>query len=317
MKRAGYRWEPRRSGDLKIGIWRKRWRTTTSARRFVLIPGFGDTPLSWTFVLPLLSPALRSRYDELILVDFPGFGGFLAGEKAYHSFDLLRDSLFDTLDSLRPTTILGHSLGGAFAALYAAECGEGVRPAKQQSGLKNPYTGPENLILVTPSGVFPSDVERDELSRIFLQAAEAKEKGLETVRPHMFAKEPFWFPIFASEFSHFFASSEIAQFIASFKSPDILSERASKINARTWFIWGDKDTLIPPSCMPVWIDKIGPKAQGILLKNVGHSPQIEATASLAAVLNGILIENEKLSQVLHHSLSSRFWTHYKRPAISS
>jgi pimeloyl-ACP methyl ester carboxylesterase len=317
MKQAGYRWEPRRAGDLKIGVWRKRWRTTTSARRFVFIPGFGDTPLSWGFVLPLLSPVLRKRYDEIVLVDFPGFGGFLSSEKPYHSVDLMTEALFDTLDSLRPTTILGHSLGGAFAALYAADCGAGLRPTKQQAGLKSPYAGPDTLILVTPSGVFPSDEERDELTRKFTQAVEAKMDGIEKVRPHMFAKEPFWFRFFAGEFSKFFATTEIEQFIASFKTPDILRDKASHIRCKVWLIWGDKDTLIPPTCLPAWLEKLDDRAQGILLKNVGHSPQIEATTTLATILNAILSEDGKFSQILKYPLASRWWTLYKPTPVTT
>src|SRR5690348_14855807 len=104
MRRAGYRWEIRRGGELKLGLWRKTWRTGASSgsspRRLVLIAGFGDSPLSWMFVLLLLRPAVRRSFDEVVLVDFPGFPGFLSREPACPSMELLKNTLFDVLDSL-------------------------------------------------------------------------------------------------------------------------------------------------------------------------------------------------------------------------
>src|SRR4051812_14911606 len=78
MRRAGYRWEPRRSGELQLGLWRKEWKRASgikshAPKRFVLVPGFGDTPMSWLLILGLLRPILRKNFDEIVMVDFPGY----------------------------------------------------------------------------------------------------------------------------------------------------------------------------------------------------------------------------------------------------
>src|SRR4051812_45546883 len=71
----GYRLDLRHQGDLKLGLWRKQLRKTASSagasksatpRRLVVLPGFGDTPLSWMGVLALLQPVLRRRFDEVV-----------------------------------------------------------------------------------------------------------------------------------------------------------------------------------------------------------------------------------------------------------
>src|SRR5437868_6655235 len=102
LRAAGFRWELRRTGDLKIGLWRKSWKKNGAPKRLILVPGFGDTPLTWLPIVASLTPLLKRRYDELVIFDFPGFSGFLSNEKFFHSIDLLRDAVGDIFDSLKP-----------------------------------------------------------------------------------------------------------------------------------------------------------------------------------------------------------------------
>src|SRR5687768_11126224 len=81
---AGYKLELRRNGDLKLGLWRKSFerksvkvegvktRKKGTPRRLVIIPGFGDSPMSWLPSMALMRPVLRHKYDEIIFFDFPG-----------------------------------------------------------------------------------------------------------------------------------------------------------------------------------------------------------------------------------------------------
>src|SRR5947209_7439570 len=73
LKKAGYQFEVRRSGESKIGLWRKHFRPTPvrGTKRFVLLPGWGDSPLSWLTVLSLLYSDLRKHYDEIVVFDYP------------------------------------------------------------------------------------------------------------------------------------------------------------------------------------------------------------------------------------------------------
>ena len=116
FKARGFKWEVRRAGEMQLGYWKMKLHGRNPnrpyPRRFVLIPGFGDTPLSWYPVTALLRPWLMQHYDEVILFDFPGFGGFLSKERSFPTMDKLISATADALDSLKPAALMGHSLGG-------------------------------------------------------------------------------------------------------------------------------------------------------------------------------------------------------------
>lgn len=304
LKASRYQWEIRRSGELKLGYWRKILKPRDTKKpypkRFVLIPGFGDTPLSWQGVMVLLQPILKnSCYDEIILIDFPGFGGFLARERAFPSMDLMMAMLNDTLDSLKPHTLLGHSLGGWLAAHYAAECGSGARPLSNKLN----YSGPETLLLSSPSGIFTDQKTRDDCQAIFMSAMK---EGFSVLRPHVFAKEPAWFSLVAPYYSKFFLREDIHQFMNSFRDDHVANRFADQITAKSWLIWGENDTLIPVKCAQAWTKHLNQGArsdhQVVVLKGVGHSPQLETPAITAAVMGQIV------SGRVPHRIGNRWWT---------
>lgn len=308
MRRAGYTWEERRTGELKIGLWRKSWRQSSTPRRLVLIPGFGDTPLSWLLVLGFLRNTVRRNFDEIVLFDFPGYAGFLSHERAFHSVELLKNSLFDILDSLRPHALLGHSLGGWLSALYATECAQKQRPKLQPTGPGEPYSGPVQLILVDSSGVFVDENESRELQNKFKAAIADGEKGFDRIREYAFARAPFWLKMFRPQIARFFTSEEIAQFVDSFEAHHLLTEQSiGEIRAQVWLIWGEKDTLIPPTNLPIWLKKLNgeeKRCRAVLIKNSGHSPQIEAPGTLAIVLSQVF---QGQNHHLNAPMARRWW----------
>ena len=287
FKRAGFEWELRQKGEAKIGLWRKKIRTRDRGvevpKRLVVIPGFGDTPLSWLVPVLMSIPAIRADYDEVIFFDFPGFSGFLSREKCFSSMDALLEMASDTLDSLKPYAILGHSLGGWVASHYAGKCGERTRPL----GNQKIYSGPEILVVADPSGVFDGPESEAEWEEKFTRVMDI---GFEELRPHVFSKEPFWFPFLASEYIRFISKPDVLDFMRTFRKDHATNDLVTKIRAKTWVIWGDLDTLCPTRWIYQWL-KILPsesRPQGILLKKVGHSPQIECPALTALVLAEIL-----------------------------
>lgn len=304
LRKAGYRLEPRRSGELQLGLWRKSLKPAAPTRRIVLVPGFGDTPLSWLVVLAVLGPTLRRNFSEIVLVDFPGYSGALAGKRPFHSMDLLTRSFFDAMDSLCPDTLIGHSLGGWLTALYAARRNGGEASSR--------IPGPRHIVLIDPSGVFEDERERDELLRKFQAATREAERGIEVLRPYLFAREPFWFRFFTAEVSRFFTMNEISQFIGSFKQEHMLDAHLSRIRARVWLIWGEKDTLVPPRSLPTWLRRLNhchSPCQAVMLKGSGHSPQIERPLVLSAVLSRIIGAAAKGEQPrrLDSALTRRWW----------
>lgn len=333
LRQAGYRLEPRRSGELQLGLWRKSWNRhpgprpwrpdlpaagssarfrTASPRRLVLVPGFGDTPLSWLCVLAVLRPIVRRNFDEIILVDFPGYSGALSGKRPFHSMDALTRSFFDAMDSLRPDTLIGHSLGGWLTALYASRRGKEPVAGEPAEGAEGQPPSPRHIVLIDPSGVFGDESDRDELLRKFQAATREADRGIEVLRPHLFGREPFWFRFLATELSRFFTLHEISQFIGSFRQEHMLEAQLTRIQARVWLIWGEKDTLVPPRSLPIWLRELNhcrPICKAVMLRSAGHSPQIERPFVLSAVLSRIIAAAARGEepQLLNSPLTRRWW----------
>ena len=310
LEQVGFRWELRRAGDLKIGLWRKKFKTRplaplVSLRRIVLIPGFGDSSLSWFGVISALIPVLRKEHDELVLFEFPGFLGFLAKEKSFDSMEHLSTRVYEILDTLGPRTLIGHSLGGWLAALYAADCGSGARTS---------MSGPDKLILINPGGVITDELGgrnlKESLREVF---GSDPEKGVQLWRKLIFGKEPLWFPVFASEMRRFLTRRETREFIESVGDEYLLMEKLANIRAEVRFVWGELDALFPPELAEVWIKHLTiqreeqhlSKPFALIIRGVGHSPHIESavktTAALARVMgNGTATEPRG-------KLSARWW----------
>jgi len=297
----GFRWELRRNGELKLGLWRKSWlknKRKANPKRLLFFPGFGDTPLSWLTVFLLAWPAIKSKYDEVVLVTFPGFAGFLENEKSFHSMDLLIKATLDVCDELRPHTIMGHSMGGFLAAHYAAACGAGER-----GNTKKNYHGPDLVILVDSSGAAESESERENLEKVLHSIGR---EGFKVLRPHAFAKEPFWFRLVSRDFAKCFEFEEVSQLALSFRPDHWVQSKLHKIRSKVWVIWGEKDTLLPSNHVSVWLEALQSgenpnSSKGVLLKNLGHSPQIENPTVTAAVLSQILLGRDP------HAIGKRWW----------
>ncbi len=285
----GFQWELHRNGDQKLGYWKIQFREKAAGRsypkRFVLIPGFGDTALSWQAQVLMLQPIFRQEFDELILIDLPGFGGFLSSERAFASVDLMLSAVGDALDYLKPHTLLGHSLGGWLASSYASLCGQAKRPIANRLN----YSGPESLILVNPSGVYSEDRVKEELAIIFKAAVKS---GFLQLKPHLFLHEPFWFRYIEDHFRRLYQREDIAQLLESAKSEHDLKMSVGQIQSEIWMIWGEKDSLIPSSCLDAWLSCLNPalkdRHHAVVLKSVGHCPQLEAPWATSAVMGQIL-----------------------------
>ena len=300
FKAAGYKWELRRSGELELGLWRIKLRSgkKSNPKRFVLVPGFGDSSFSWLAVLGMIRPVLSRKYDEVVLIDFPGYAGFQHTKSAFPTMDLLLSALGDCLDSLKPHTIMAHSLGGWLTASYAASCGEGTRATTRH------YRGPEVIILADPSGAFGSDEERKVFGELFLNTVV---HGFESIRGKLFTKEPLWFPLVVREAGHFLTLPEISTFLHSVRDDHVVQERLKHIRARVWLLWGEDDILVPSHWHKAWLAalKSAPTdqllASAVLIRGAGHSVQIEKPAVVAAAVAQMLLGRTP------HDLGKRWW----------
>lgn len=275
FEKLGIEFEVRHFGESRLGLLRwplRKLAAGTRARRLVVAPGFGDTPLSWWSVLAALKPVLRREIDEVVLIDYPGYSGFLHNEAAFDSMSELMRVFGEVLDTLKPSIILGHSLGGWLAADYAAARPEIVK----------------KLILVDPGGLVVNEKDRLNYRDLF---AGAIESGSDHLLPHVFAKAPILLPFFAEEFFHFLKSDESRAFVQSFGDEHLLNDKVAKIQAETVILWGERDTLTPVKWIHQWLERLPadrPKS-GILINGSGHSPQIEKPGILIALLTQIFL----------------------------
>ncbi len=271
----GSRFEVRHFGESRIGLLRwplRKVQAGKPVRRLVFVPGFGDTPLSWWTILAGMKPILRRKVDEIVLVDFPGYSGFLHDEAAFDSMDELLRVFREVVQSLRPEILVGHSLGGWLAADFAVEHGDGLK----------------ELILVDPGGVVESEEDKAAYRRIFSAAVD---DDVDEMLTHCFAKAPVWLPFFQEEFMSFLKAEEVRSFVASFEDRHLLNDRIGKVRAATTVIWGEKDTMTPAKWIELWTRLLPKEVQrgGVLVLGSGHSPQVERPGVMIALLTQIFL----------------------------
>ncbi|GAB4206739.1 MAG: alpha/beta hydrolase [Tibeticola sp.] len=112
----------------------------------VLVHGWMDVAASWQFMVDALSPSfLRGR--RIFAPDWRGFGHTAAPPGTDHFVfpDYLGDldALLDTLVGAQPVDLIGHSMGGNVAMMYAGVRPQRIRRLVNLEGFGLPATQPE------------------------------------------------------------------------------------------------------------------------------------------------------------------------------
>lgn len=105
-----------------------------------LLHGWGDTGETWQFVVDCFGPQ-----RSWIAVDLRGFGRTQWPEDGYWFADYLADldALLDDVAPGTPVDLIGHSMGGNIAMLYAGVRPERVRNLVSLEGFGMPPTTPD------------------------------------------------------------------------------------------------------------------------------------------------------------------------------
>jgi pimeloyl-ACP methyl ester carboxylesterase len=113
------------------------------ARTVVLVHGYMDAAGTWDRV----APALAATGRRVVALDMRGFGdGARASRGSYYHFADYVFDLADVVDALSPddpVELVGHSMGGTVATLFAGSYPERVARLANLEGLGPPDTPPE------------------------------------------------------------------------------------------------------------------------------------------------------------------------------
>ncbi|QDQ28835.1 alpha/beta hydrolase [Chitinimonas arctica] len=124
--------------EYRIRRWGRR-----GGRPLLLLHGWMDCAATFQFMIDA-APAELLEYD-LIAPDWRGFGASAWAAEGYYFPDYLADldALLDQLAPERPVDLLGHSMGGMVASLYAGIRPERVARLVSLEGFGLPRTTPE------------------------------------------------------------------------------------------------------------------------------------------------------------------------------
>ncbi len=291
LKLRGFRFLRHSYGDRAITTWRLNLRPATHAnkhpKRLMIIPGFGDTPMSWLPVLTLLNlqRAFRdAHYDELVIVELPGYLGALESERAIESGSALHQAVGQLIDELSPHTLIGQSMGGFLTAHYASHAQVPEHPNSLQK-----------IILLCPSGLAISPEAQAEwaelMTRLFAGETDPFiHRALGPPPKLMPLRGPYnWV---AQEFKNFLAKSDTQSLLQSFRDVYFPEHKIAEIRVPTLLIWGEKDALIPFEASEIWkrhwnADQSEP-LKFVALKDAGHGLHLEEPLEIARAIASFL-----------------------------
>ena len=228
----------------------------------VLLHGAGNQAGNWNAVVP----ALAARH-RLLIPDLPGHG-----ESAPKSGPLPLAGAVAALDALltaraasEPVTLVGNSMGGWIALLYARE-----HPTRLR-----------RVVLVNGGairGEMPTGFTLLPKNRVEARAMLAALIGPQTPLPPDFVLDDLVEKI---------ARGALPRTMTGFRESDLLDDQLDDLAVPVALVWGDADQLLPPAYAERQRAAI-PGATLALLPGCGHVPQAECPEALLAVLEPLL-----------------------------
>lgn len=235
----------------------------------VLLHGLGDRKDSWLPVIPVLSQKYR-----VIAPDQIGFGKSakpLLDYKVQTYVDFLNEFLRDL--KIQRATLVGESLGGWIAALYAVESSS------------DPHLVPlEKLVLVDAAGLKQDkpipDLNPSSLSsmRHVMELVFYDTSWLTDERLHQ---------IFTDKLSQQDGYTTHAILANPAVRAEVIDERLNEIRVPTLVVWGRQDQLIPLEAGERYAHGIS-GAKLVTFDKCGHVPGAEHTQEFLAALGEFL-----------------------------
>ncbi len=263
-----------RVGDLNIAYLSNS--EPVAGDTIVLVHGFGANKNNWT----RLAAELTDEFN-VYAIDLPGHGDSSKPLDLGYRFEDQVSHLSKILEALEieKTHMMGNSMGGAIAALYAATYPDQIRTA----------------VLFNPAGVFKYN---SELVGLVKEGDNplipTKEGDFERLIDFALEKKPFvpW-PIYDVMEEKAIANQEVNKVIfAAIRDSGYekgFRQAITRIQDPVLIVWGMEDRVINYRNAEVFVDQI-PDARKILLEGVGHAPMVEVPEESAELFREFLAE---------------------------
>lgn len=241
-----------------------------AARTVVLVHGFGDSSLSWTF----MARAFRDGGYRIVIPDLLGFGDSARPVDGDYSYKAQASRVLALMKQLNIASahVVGNSMGGGVAAEMAV-----LQPQAVAS-----------LTLMDAAGVHyrPSQLDQEMLAGRNLLVAKTPE-DFDRIIDFVCVQRPLS-PRPIVDFLAERAVKDSALHEKIFREvlfPDInfLLLDLGRIQAPTLVLWGEKDRVLNPENAKVFKQYI-PRSELVILPNVGHVPMIEVPEQSAAAV---------------------------------
>jgi pimeloyl-ACP methyl ester carboxylesterase len=214
---------------------------------------------------------LRDR-SRVVVPDLPGFGEHAMHGDLPHDWRFYVDSIerFRAHEGLGTVDVVGTSMGGAFAAAYAATYPESVRRVVLLSpaGVKAPVENP--FMKRVAAGEIPLDIKDDASFE-------------EVLRLNFPSPPPMPAPIRAAFVERAIERREALLGIIEDLRPFLIdgcSGLMPRVKAPTLVLYGSLDQLTDPSMLSVW--RLGlPNMEGEVLEGAGHVLLYDKPAEVA------------------------------------
>lgn len=257
QERAGLSHEQLRVGDLNIHYYRG---GPSTAETLVLIHGFAADKDNWL----RFSRHLSDDY-QVIALDLPGFGD---SDHPAGSYDVgtQAERLASILEAMGidKAHVLGNSMGGHIAALYAARYPQRVSSLAlfDNAGIDAPHkselfqrleSGAANPLVVRS----PQDFQR-LLQFVFVEPPYLPESLKQYLAEQSMANAAHYDQVF---------QQLVERYIP-------LEPELPKIQAPTLLLWGRQDRVLDVSSIDV-MQPLLAKPSVVIMDNVGHAPMLE------------------------------------------
>lgn len=233
----------------------------------VLLHGFAASKDNWLFFASRIPKTYR-----LIAFDMPAHGDSSAQENTHYDVSSLTQGVAKAIEALnlKQFHILGNSLGGYIATLYAAQNPEKVKTLGlfDAAGVYSPTQSEfQNLLEKGDNPLIVSD-----------------KQSFDRLVDFVFYKKPFMpWPAKPASLRKYLARTDLNRRVWNdvWNNRKDLTDMFSNLSMPVFILWGDKDRVLDISGIEIY-KRYLPNAEVVILKDCGHAPMIERSKESAA-----------------------------------